>query len=154
MGLYQHVGFATHQAGNTLDLVLSDITSSARVLSTSPGPFLTDHCAVICTLNIKRLEPITVTGQVRQVSKVDDDQWKDEFNPDNIELNSKLDILVSSFNTELKQVYDTLALPKECRVDLRPKQPWFDSEVKQLKRKVCKYGKKWLKYKYESLVHL
>ena len=70
-----------------------------------------------------------------------DDQWKDEFNPDNIELNSKLDILVSSFNSELKWVYDTLAPAKECKVNSRPKQPWFDSEVKQLKKKVCKYEK-------------
>ena len=131
MGLYQHVGFSTHRAGNTLDLVLSDITSNARVLIISPGPFLTDHCAVIGTLSIKRLELIKITRQVRQVSKVSDDQWKDEFNPDNIELNSKLDILVSSFNSELKWVYDTLAPAKECKVNLRPKQPWFDSEVKQ-----------------------
>ena len=45
MGLYQHVGFDTHKAGNTLDLVLSDITSEAKVLTMALGPFLTDHTA-------------------------------------------------------------------------------------------------------------
>ena len=40
---------------------------------------------------------------------------------------------------------------KECKVNLRPKQPWIDGEVKQLKKKVHKYEKKWLKYKYKSL---
>ena len=65
MGLYQHIGFSTHQAGNTLDLVLSNITSKTSVLTTSPGPYLTNHIAVIGTLSIKRLEPIKITRQVR-----------------------------------------------------------------------------------------
>ena len=151
LGLYQHVGFTTHKSGNMLDLILSDITDNAKVLTTAPGPFVTDHRAVIGTLSIKKLKPITRTKLVRQISKVRDDQWNDEFNTDNVELNSKLDILVSSFSSELKWVYNTLAPEKECKVNLRLKQPWYDNEMKELKRKVCKYEKKWLKYKLDSL---
>ena len=55
IGLYQHIGFPTHKSGNVLDLILSDFTSDAKVLTTAPGPFVTDHRAVIATLNIKRL---------------------------------------------------------------------------------------------------
>ena len=55
LGLYQHVGFSTHRLGNVLDLILSDFTSDAKVLTTAPGPFVTNHRAVIATLNIKRL---------------------------------------------------------------------------------------------------
>ena len=54
LGLYQHVGFPTHKSGNVLDLILSDFTSNAKVLTTAPGPFVTNHRAVIATLNIKR----------------------------------------------------------------------------------------------------
>ena len=68
-----------------------------------------------------------------------------------MELNGKLDTVGSSFNTELHRVYDELAPLKKCKVNLRTKQPWFDSEMKSLKRKVHKYEKKWLKYKLESL---
>ena len=68
-----------------------------------------------------------------------------------MELNSKLDQLVSSFSLELKHVYNTLAPEKERKVNLRLKQPWYDNEMKELKRKVCKYEKKWLKYKLDSL---
>ena len=99
MGLYQHVGFYTHQSGNVLDLILSDITDETKVLITAPGPFITDHQAVIGTLNIKRLKPATKTKLVRQVSKVQEDQWSDEFKPENVNLNSKLDILVSLFTS-------------------------------------------------------
>ena len=55
LGLYQHIGFPTHKSGNVLDLILSDFTSNAKVLTTATGPFVTDHRAVIATLNIKRL---------------------------------------------------------------------------------------------------
>ena len=48
-------------------------------------------------------------------------------------------------------MYDTLAPLKECKVNLRAKQPWYNSDMKILKRKVHKYKKKWLKYKLESL---
>ena len=101
LGLYQHIGFPTHKSGNVLDLILSDFTSNAKVLTTATGPFVTNHRAVIATLNIKRLRPATKEILVKQVSKVSVEQWNDEFNPDNVKLNGKLDVTVSSLNTEL-----------------------------------------------------
>ena len=55
LGLYQHVGFSTHKSGNVIDLILSDITSESKVLTTAPGPFISNHRAVIGTLSIRRL---------------------------------------------------------------------------------------------------
>ena len=151
LGLYQHVGFSTHKSGNVLDLILSDFTDEAKVLKAAPGPFLTDHRAVISTLNIKKLKPVTKRIQVRQVNKIKPDQWMEEFMLDNNKLNGKLECLVSSLNGELSRVYDTLAPLKECKVNLRAKQPWYDQHMKALKRKMHKYEKKWLKYKLDSL---
>ena len=151
MGLYQHVSFSTHKSGNVLDIVLRDITSESKVLTTAPGPFISDHRAVTGTLSIKRLRPVTSKKLVRQTSKVSDSQWGEEFNPDNIVLNGKFDKFGSTFNEELKRVYNELAPGKECKIHLRHKQPWYDDEMKQFKRRVCKYEKKWLKYKLDSL---
>ena len=47
MGLYQHVTFPTHKAGNTLDLILSEVANSIRVGTVNQGPFISDHRAVI-----------------------------------------------------------------------------------------------------------
>ena len=151
LGLYQHVGFSMHRLGNVLDLVLSDFTDEAKVLTAAPGPFLTDHRAVISTLNLKKLKPVTKKILVRQVNKIKLDQWMEEFKLENAKLNGKLDCLVSTLNGELSRVYDTLAPLKECKVNLRSKQPWYNQQMKALKRKVCKYEKKWLKYKLDSL---
>ena len=139
------------RSGNVLDLFLSDFTDEAKVLKAAPGPFLTDHRAVISTLNIKKLKPVTKRILVRQVNKIKPDQWMEEFKLDNNKLNGKLDCLVSSLNGELSRVYDTLVPLKECKVNLRAKQPWYDQQMKALKRKVHKYEKKWLKYKLDSL---
>ena len=38
MGLYQHIHFQTHKSGNVLDLLLSDITQVAGVITVAPGP--------------------------------------------------------------------------------------------------------------------
>ena len=54
MGLYRHVTFPTHKAGNTLDLILSEISNSIRVSTINQGPFISDHRAVICTLMAKK----------------------------------------------------------------------------------------------------
>ena len=138
------------KSGNVLDLVLSNFTDETKVLTTTPGPFLTDHRAVIAKLNLKKLRPAMKKILVRQVSKIKLDQWMEEFNPENVQLTGKLDTLVSSFNTELCRVYDTLAPLKECKVDLKTKQPWYNQDMKLMKRKVHKYEKKWLKYKLDS----
>ena len=153
MGLYQHVDFSTHKSGNVLDLIISDFTDEVKVLKVAPGPFLTDHRAVISTLNIKKLRPVTKRIQVRQVKRIKREQWIEEFTLDKQSLNGKLDLdcLVSALNSELSRVLDTLAPLKECKVNLRAKQPWYDQEMKALKRKMRKYEKKWLKYKLDSL---
>ena len=83
LGLYQHVGFGMHRLGNVLDLVLSDFTNEAKVLTAAPGPFLTDHRAIISTLNLKKLKPVTKKILVRQVSKIKLNQWMEEFKLEN-----------------------------------------------------------------------
>ena len=98
-------GFSTHKSGNVLDLILSDFTDDVKVLKAAPGPFLTNHRAVISTLNIKKLRPVTKRIQVRQVNKIKPDQWMEEFMLDNNSLNGKLKLecLVSSLNSELSE---------------------------------------------------
>ena len=91
MGLYQHVGFPTHKSGNILDLILSDIQQTTSVMTTAPGPYLSDHRAVIATLNTKRLKPMFSYQEVHKLKDITQEQLIDEFNPDNVPLNSKLE---------------------------------------------------------------
>ena len=109
MGLYQHVGFPTHKSGNTLDLILSDIQQTMSVMTTAPGPYLSDHRAVIATLNSKRLNPTFSYKQVHRIKDITQDQLTDEFNPENVPLSSKLEEIVPKLNNELTCTLNTLA---------------------------------------------
>ena len=44
--LDNHINFATHNRGNTLDLVLTEVLSSLSVVTCRWGPFLSDHCCI------------------------------------------------------------------------------------------------------------
>ena len=147
MGLYQHVGFHMHQGGNILDLIKSDIHQQTTIVSTAPGPFLSDHHAIIGTFNVKKLKPTYAKVKVRQVHKIIDSQWIDELDTNNLDLTNKLDTLNKSLSTKLTRVLDTLAPEKECKIKLRTKRPWYDADLKEHKCQVRKLEKKWLKYK-------
>ena len=150
MGLYQHVSFATHKSGNTLDLVISEMGSTSKVMTTAPGPYLTDHRAVISTLNVKRVQPKRLFRKVRKLHAVTTEQWESELKPDNVSLSSNLDATVESLSTEFRRVLDALAPIKNCSVSLKPKKPWFNTELAVEKAKVRHHEKKWLKHKLPS----
>ena len=150
MGLYQHVTFATQKHGNTLDLVISELGNTSKVMTTAPGPYLTDHRAVISTLNIKSSQPKRKQMKVRKLNTVKTEQWQMEFNPANVTLTSNLAADVESLATEFRRVLDTLAPVKNCSVSLKPKKPWFNKELAVEKAKVRCHGKKWLKHKLSS----
>ena len=149
MGLYQHVNFPTHKSGNILDLVLSDIQQSTSVITTLPGPYLSDHRSVISTLNIKRLNPSFTYKQVCRIKEITQDQLIDEFKLENVPLSTKLHEIVPMLKTELSRTLDALAPLTRRKISLRPKNPWFDSELKTHKRQMRKLEKKWLRHKMD-----
>ena len=138
MGLYQHMHFQMHKSGNVLDLLLSDITQSMGVLTTAPGPYLSDHRAVIATLNTKKLQPKAKVKHIRKLHRVTSDQWNDVFDTNNTPLSSNLEEMVENLNKELVRIQDELAPVKKCNILLKPKNPWYNQEMKALKRNMCK----------------
>ena len=66
--------FTLHQGGNILDLIISDIRQQTTIVSTAPGPFLSDHYAITGTLNVKKLKPSYAKIKVRQIHKITDSQ--------------------------------------------------------------------------------
>ena len=150
MGLYQHVSFPTHRLGNTLDLIISEIQSSISINTTVLGPFITDHCAVISTLSLKKQQPKRTMREVRKLHKVTTEDWMKEFNPKNVELSTNLDAVVTSLGEEFKHTLDMLAPVKKCSISLKAKMPWFDREMAKHKAMMRCHEKKWLKYKLPS----
>ena len=150
MGLYQHVSFPMHRQGNTLDLIISEIQGSATVMTTAPGLYITDHWAIISTLNIKKVQPKRQDCHVRRLHTVTTDQWVEEFKAENVMLSTNLTDSVTSLSKEFNRMMDKLAPVKKCYISLKPKKPWFNKELTTEKTKVRCHEKKWLKHKLPS----
>ena len=70
MGLYQHVMFPTHKAGNTLDLIPSEVANSVREGTINQGPFISDHRAEICTLMAKKVRPGEAVVHIKKTKDI------------------------------------------------------------------------------------
>ena len=55
-GLVNHITFPTHQAGHTLDLVITQNNQKMELRSIKPGYFLSDHCFVCVEKVIAQLD--------------------------------------------------------------------------------------------------
>ena len=82
---------------------------------------------------------------------ITNEQWIDAFTDKDLVLSDSLDEMVTYFDSGLKLITDKLAPEKKIKIPLRPKQPWYTSELRTLKSKVRKLEKKWLKYKLDCL---
>ena len=63
LGLKQHINFITHHSGNTLHLIFTEIITRQKVVKCTPGPFISDHCAVNITLSVPKTNIIRMTIQ-------------------------------------------------------------------------------------------
>ena len=91
--------------------------------------------AVIATLNTKKLQPKAKVKHIQKLHRVTSDQWNEAFNTNNTPLSSNLKEMVENLNKELVRIQDELAPVKKCNILLKPKNPWYNQEMKALKRK-------------------
>ena len=56
VGHVQHVDFGTHESDNILDLMFTESSSDFSVLGCRSGPFVSDHCMVICDMALAKPE--------------------------------------------------------------------------------------------------
>ena len=71
LGLQQHTNFTTHCSGNTLALIFTEIKMRQKVLKCTPGPLISDHCAVNITLSAPKNNIIRMTIQMHNLKDID-----------------------------------------------------------------------------------
>ena len=131
MGLDQNVTFDTHQKGNTLDLVFMEVKSSLQVNRCHPGPFISDHRAVLLELSIQKVIPPKVKKLIRDLHEVTDNDLITNFCDEKVSITDDLDLAVSSFNDELKWVLDIVTPEKEKVISMRKLPIWYDEAVRE-----------------------
>ena len=140
--------YHTHVANGILDLVLINNASESLVhdLHVSSSNGLSDHNAIFFNLNVKaEVKPTKVAVTTRNLALLDLEIFqqliKEPLSYDNLEQLS-LNECIEMYNSTIEQSLNELAPVVETMIKPRPNQPWFNSELKSLKRKKRRAEKK------------
>ena len=136
LGLKQHLMISAHKSNNVLDLIFTEIISDISVEAVEIASYMSDHCLVIATLNIKKEQVKQAQIVIHKSAEISLDEWNQEFNELNIKWDNNLCNFVDQLDNELVRVYEVLTPPKQVSSLLRTKQPWYECEMNKLKKSV------------------
>ena len=144
LGLPQHTNFVTHHSGNILDLIFTEVITRQNVLKCTPGPFISDHCAVNITLSVPKTNIIRKTIQTCNLKDIDLDHFIKDMGIEEIPT-SNLEDMVEVFNKKLTTTLDHHAPEKNKRITKRVTTPWFTEEAKSMKKQLRRKERTWHK---------
>ena len=151
LGLDQLIDYATHKAGNTLDLVFQENINEVSVQQHSPGPYLSDHCIIKFTLNKKQDEVKLEYIVTRKLKGVNVEKLFHEIELPEIDQDMQVEDAVEKVEEAIKKALDKLAPQKRRRVTIRKKNPWYNEEIRTLKQQVRRKERLFRKYKSKEL---
>ena len=151
LGLEQHVNFPTHKAGNTLDLVMTELGSKLEVTKCSPGPFWLDHCAADFVVKLPTVCSVQEadTIYVRKLSELDYDRFIEDMHISDLFSISDLSELADKMEKNIQNALDTQVLLKKKQLPIRTRVLWYTNDLKQQKQTVRKREQIWRKYRAE-----
>ena len=144
-GLVNHITFPTHQAGHTLDLVITWNNQGMELRSINPGYFLSDHCFVCVEIVVAWPKVHNRMLSYRKIKSIDkpsfaidlesicqDLLWIDDLNE-----------LAAQYNCRLLSFLDKHAPVTSKTLSVHRKVPWFSPTINILKRERRKAEKEW-----------
>ncbi|XP_033636732.1 uncharacterized protein LOC117297694 [Asterias rubens] len=134
--LQQHVCDVTHQAGHTLDLVITRKDGHPLLDTSCVSGLPSDHKAVVCSVNFARSQCPKKLIKCRKVKDINLDQFCADLRKSISALPSKScpSELAVQVNTVLQELMDSHAPEKTIQVSQRPFAPWYDDNVAESKR--------------------
>ncbi len=141
MGLTQHINEPTHSSGHTLDLVVT--RSSDSIFHSAPyvDARLSDHWSLLFKVRMTKPPPVFKHTEFRRINDIDIEQFRKDISDSDLCRNPPLgDLasLVGMYNSCLSDLLDTHAPKCEKDLPVRPRQEWFNNDIKierQLRRK-------------------
>ena len=150
VGFIQHVSGPTHKHGHTLDLVITRETENL-ITDCKTGPRLSDHHVIHCNIEMYEPQPKKTVVTSRKFRDIN----LDAFNSD---LSSQFGSHSCAMVDDLTGLYqDTIVnvLNKHApvRTNLRTcriRQPWYNNDIHEARRKRRKYERWWRKSNLEA----
>ena len=135
--LSQHVSGPTHLSGHTLDLIITR-SSDDVVLASPKATFpISDHFIIQCPIGFPRPALSRKELTFRKLKNIDIAEFSADIASSMLCTSvhwDNIDALSDCFNMTLTDILDKHA-PLKTRIMInRPRIPWFNDDIKQLKR--------------------
>ena len=137
MDLQQHVRVSTHEHGHTLDVFITRCDGELFMETPQQGLKISDHYLITSRCSVPKPSWETKLVTYRKVNNIDMDIFKDEVSTLCQVLSpcEDLTVLCDGFESGLKKLLDKHAPLREKRMVVRPKLPWFDDNLREMRRK-------------------
>ena len=144
-GLVNHITFPTHQAGHTLDLVITQNNQEMELRSIKPGYFLSDHCFVCVEIVIAQPDVQSRMLSYCKLKSIDKPSFVIDLESicQDLLLIDDLNELAAQYNSRLLSLLDKHAPVTSKTLSVHPRVPWFSPTIKNLKRERRKAERAW-----------
>lgn len=131
--------------GHTLDLIITREESSLIQTTPISHCFLTDHSTVLCNMTLRKPAFSVKKLSYRKIKAIDTAVFKEDLLRSDLcgDALWELDELVICYNDSCSTILDRHAPLIKKTVTVRPRVPWFNDNIKAVKRERLKYERIW-----------
>ena len=138
--------------GHILDLIIT--RSSDNIIKGTPSLdcFLSDHCSVLCFLNVTKVLAFVKHINFRKLKSLDLVAFKNDIPGSdlcNIASNDCNEV-AELYDNCMRSILDRHAPMTSKRVFTRPSAPWMSSNIMEAKRQRRQAERKWRSFKFQS----
>ena len=147
----QHVQNPTNVKGGILDYIITKEQSQLTLSEIAVGDVLSDHHVLSTTLSLRRPTPNARTVTFRKVTSINVQSFRSDIKQTNIYRNHSamdLDSLISSYNTEMQNVFDKHAPIITRKLYNKRREPWINDQVNDSLRASRSSERKWRKNRH------
>ena len=149
LGLKQHVTFATHTSGNTLDLIFTEVNGEIGVADCIPDSYISDHCNVLCKLTLKREDIQKKPVTYRKCTDIDTEEMAKHIKVTSGS-EGNLHERVKDFYNALTSSFNAVAPLQTKQITICRTVPWFMDDARDLKKYMRRREAIWRKYKRDD----
>ena len=143
-GFVQHVQGATHERGNTLDLVITSGTSHVINTTVELETFLTDHGVIVCELRQPKPERLTRRVQYRKYSAIDGCRLTADLAASDLNVpEQNPEVIRTRYDACIRSIVNAHVPVISRTITARPMTPWHTSELSDEKRALRREEGNW-----------
>ncbi|XP_063966102.1 uncharacterized protein LOC135156767 [Lytechinus pictus] len=147
----QLVAGPTHEAGHTLDLILTRALDNFVDEVKTSNPLPSDHAVVECWLNLSKPEQHKVKVKFRKFRDMDIDAFRSDIRSSTLCVtpSSDLNVLIDQYENVLADLMDVHAPEMIREVRARPHAPWYNNSLRLAKQDLRRWERLWNSSKLE-----